>query len=163
MIREEVLKHWKGGVILFDDGAPDHRGLAIRAACDLEAELVSLLAEFLVKDKGFELERGNKEFEDWGLKKLADLAFMLNFISNEDRHDIRKVSRLRDRYAHDKRRGQLDEDEEMFAFLKNTYLFRGSIELRQLNRQEVLFCIRDELLARVQDAASRFTARPRNG
>jgi hypothetical protein len=151
-VRSDIVTTNERKPVIFGDGSLDHRGLAIRTACDLEAELVSLLSKFLMKTNGFAAAQAVNEFEDWGLKRLADLAFYLSFISDEDRHDIRKLGRLRDRYAHDKERKQLTEDAEMFALIEATYLYKSTPALKSIAQQQALVCVSRELSARIAEA-----------
>ena len=82
---------------------------------------------------------------------MSDLALHLGVIGERTRHDLRKYSTLRDRYAHDRARSQLYVDHEMYAHLKSTYLYRENVDfLATEKHQGALFLIYHQLKEVVQ-------------
>ena len=90
------------------------------------------------------------------LTKLSSLAFHLALISDQERHDLGKIGRLRNRYAHDKHRSQLDTDAEMYKLVTDTFLFKSTPSLKAMKAQAVVLSILDELKFRIAEAASAF-------
>jgi DNA-binding MltR family transcriptional regulator len=86
------------------------------------------------------------------LNKMADIAYYLAVIDERMRHDLGKFAKLRNKYAHNPKRGQLDKDAKMFKLVTDTYVFQESCEvLKNLTPQQVFLCIIDEIKARLRE------------
>jgi hypothetical protein len=117
----------------------DHRAEVIRLVCDFELLVTEKALDWLTThNPRLDREAARKEFFVDGpissLKKLADLAHVVGVIGPQTRHDLRKFSQMRDRYAHDRKRGQLGDDPEMFSHLTNTYAYRENRDVLSQDR-----------------------------
>lgn len=158
-IRPEIIEKQRRGFIIFDDGGTlDHRGMTIRGACDVEATLVDRLATVLSHSKRVPVGTIKNGFESWSLSKLADLAFFVDVISNEDRHDIKKMQVLRNKYAHSKSAGNLERNDKLFKLVSDTFLFKSTSEVKTLSRQAAYLAVIQELTTRVQDSTTHIDA-----
>jgi hypothetical protein len=128
--------------------------MVIRLACDLEAELVTLLVTHDVRS-GMNATDSRTKREDVPLKILANAARDLSYVSEAEKGDIRQLAELRNRYAHDKQRAQLPDDDAMFSLIQETTLYRDTPELTRFERQQALMAIGCELCARLQDAVAK--------
>ena len=153
-VRPEILDSERRGFVVFDDASQlEHRGMVVREVCRLEGELVASIACSLEAARGIHRRRTISDLDDWGTKKLADLAYFLGLVSEEDRTDICSLSRLRDRYAHDLERGQLDSDAKMFGYIQDTNLYKRTAQCASLTPQAAFLAIVCELVARLHEAA----------
>ena len=132
-------------------GEIDHRSAIITSVADLEIDLAEMLAKRLrVINAAVDIDSAKLDLFINGpvssLKKMADLAFYLGTVGQKTRHDLRKYSNLRDRYAHDRNRLQLQDDSEMFKLLKDTYTYRENKDLLvSENPQAVMYRVYQNL------------------
>lgn len=157
-VREDIIEKQKRGFLVFGlQDQIDHRGTIIRGACEIETSLTDLLNRYFHSvNPSFSRNKALSELyaENRTLgssKKMTDIAYYLGLVSDQLRHDLGKVSRLRNRYAHDRDRKQLDQDKEMYAILQDTYLYKGTPGLRDMKPQAVLLSIINELVAQVRE------------
>ena len=84
------------------------------------------------KNQTLDISQARREFFEEGpissLKKIADFAYFAGIVGPRTRHDLRKFATLRDRYAHDRQRKQLDEDPDMLGLVKQTYTYKENAE-----------------------------------
>lgn len=148
-----IDEHRRGFRVFGDSSQLNHRALIIQSACDIERALVAILhAFFRQRRPEIPSDRIEREMLDEkgvldSLAKLTKAAFYLGLIEEETKHDIQKIASLRNRYAHDRERLQLDNDPEMFKFITDTFLYkRNASRLAELRPQAVFLCVRDQLL-----------------
>ena len=159
-IRKEIIDRWKGQfVIMSSSGQFEHWALTIRNAFEYEALLSEALSRFFVsRNPAVSHERAfNDLYESPGgvlsnLNKMADVAFYLGLIGEPMRHDLKKFAGLRNIYAHNPKRGQVEKDTEVFKRVTDTYLFNESRDvLKGLDPQRLFLCIIDEIKARLRE------------
>jgi len=154
MMNPEILQQWRGNtIILTAPGQLNHRAITIQIACDLEAYLSELLSAFFVSQNPLVSHKNAlSELYSEGrvlssLKKMADVALYLGLISEEQRYDLKSLSKLRDRYAHDRHRKQLYEEPELFALITRTNLYKNNrSDLNGFDQQAILMCIKEQLI-----------------
>ena len=111
----EIIQQWRGVQIILTNGQTNHRAAAIQMACDLESQLSELLsAVFISRNPNVSHELATKDlYTDErvlsSLRKMVDVAFYLGLVDEEQRHDLKAVAKLRDRYAHHRHAKQLCE------------------------------------------------------
>lgn len=147
-IRPEILATCKRRPVIFSDGQLDHRGMVIRIGCDLEADLVALVVAHDVRS-GRDVDASLKAREKLTLTGMANTAHRLELIDSAERDDIHRLAELRNRYAHDKHRLQLDEDVAMSSLIEETALYADTSELRTFAAQQVLMAITLEMRVRL--------------
>ncbi|MGZ5531120.1 MAG: MltR family transcriptional regulator [Methylomonas sp.] len=80
------------------------------------------------------------------LSRIAKVAFYLGFINKQVQHDLLKLSRIRNKYAHDKHRLQLDDEPEFVKLLTDTFIYRQNMtDLEPLRPQAVFLSIQEQL------------------
>lgn len=131
-IEDDILKKNEGKIhcILSPAGYVNHRALVIQSVCEIESDLCSIIGDFFVS-RNNEIEK-EKVLSDLysengmlgSLFRIAKIAFYLGLINKELHHDLNKLAKLRNRYAHDKNRGQLEQEPDLYKFMTDTYLFR---------------------------------------
>lgn len=159
IIDDAILRNktafWTSG----KSGEVGHRSAIIMGAADLELLLAGAVIAWLGKvNPQFNAERAKKELIDEGplgsLTKLAEVAFHAGIIGEKTKHDLRRFAKLRDRYAHDRHRGQLDDDPDMFKLIQDTYLYRenrAKLEaVSDLHEQRALIAVCEQLKVIVQ-------------
>jgi hypothetical protein len=131
----------------------NHRAMAIQTVCDLESQLSELLsAVFISRNPSVSHDLATRElYTDErvlsSLRKMADVAFFLGVIDQEQRFDLKTLATLRDRYAHHRHAKQLYDEPEYFALVTKTNLYRNNQQqLLGLNEQAVLMCIKAQLM-----------------
>jgi DNA-binding MltR family transcriptional regulator len=149
----EIVQQWRGTQIILTDGQMNHRATAIQTVCDLESQLSELLsAVFVSRNPHVSHELAVKElYTDErvlsSLRKMADVAFFLGLIDEEQRFDLKTLAILRDRYAHHRDAKQLYDEPALFALVTKTNLYRkNKLQLEGLNEQAVLMCIKAQLI-----------------
>jgi len=152
-----IKKHRKGVRILSNTTQINHRALVIQSTCDLESDLCDRLAAFFVSRNSNLVESKVKDdiYGEGGmfssLSKMAKIAYYLGLISKEHQHDLLKLTKLRNRYGHDKSRKQLDEEPSLNKLIQDTNLFRqNKSELENLKPQAVYLAIKDQLIKEIQ-------------
>ena len=88
---------------------------------------------------------------------MADVAFFLGVIDQEQRFDLKALATLRDRYAHHRYAKQLYDEPEYYALVTKTNLYRSSkLQLDGLNEQAVLMCIKAQLMSDLRERLKAF-------
>ena len=91
----EIVQQWRGAQVILTDGQLNHRAAAIQTVCDLESQLSELLsAVFISRNPSVSHEQATKElYTDErvlsSLRKMADVAFFLGVIDQEQRFDLK--------------------------------------------------------------------------
>lgn len=119
------LMHDRGGQF-------DHRGLVLRAVCDLEAECALLLFAFF-KTRQASLEWDAAEADLFGetgmlgsLSRMVKLCAYLALLTNEEANDLKLFARLRNMYAHGRDRGQFYTDPKSAGMVRALLAFKNS-------------------------------------
>lgn len=74
---------------------------------------------------------------------MADVAFFLGVIDQEQRSDLKTLATPPDRYAHHRHAKQLYDEPDYFALITKTNLYKNNqLQLVGLNEQAVLMCIK---------------------
>jgi DNA-binding MltR family transcriptional regulator len=141
----------------------DHRGMVLRAACELEAELASLLLVFMrsVNSKLAEASARKELFSETGLlsslTKSVRLARHLGLLTEDQVHDLRVVADLRNGYAHGRQRDQFYRDPASSAQLRTLRLYLSSRQLFVEHSDQAIFlaCI-EQLKLMLQAQAQAF-------
>ncbi|TKB90032.1 MAG: hypothetical protein E8D41_13085 [Nitrospira sp.] len=77
------------------------------------------------------------------MRKMADVAFFLGVIDQEQRSDLKTLATPPDRYAHHRHAKQLYDEPDYFALITKTNLYKNNqLQLVGLNEQAVLMCIK---------------------
>jgi hypothetical protein len=149
----EIVQQWRGTQIILTDGQLNHRAAAIQTVCDLESQLSELLsAVFISRNPSVSHELATKElYTDErvlsSLRKMADVAFFLGVVDQEQRFDLKALAALRDRYAHHRHAKQLYDEPDYYALITKTNLYKhNKPQLDGLNEQAVLMCIKAQLM-----------------
>jgi hypothetical protein len=149
----EIIQQWRGNQVFLSDGQMNHRAAAIQTVCDLESQLSELLsAVFISRNPEVSHELATKElYTDErvlsSLRKMADVAFFLGVINQEQRFDLKALAMLRDRYAHHRHAKQLYDEPDYYALVTKTNLYKNNKpQLDGLNEQAVLMCIKAQLI-----------------
>jgi hypothetical protein len=161
-----IVQQWRGTqIILSPSGQLNHRAIAIQVACDLESHLSELLSAFFAfQNPRVSHETATKELYSDGrvlcsLRKMADIALYLGLISQEQRFDLKTLSKLRDCYAHGRTLGQLADEPQLFALVTKTNLFRNNqSELTGLDQQAVFTCVKEQLILDLKERLNSFKA-----
>jgi DNA-binding MltR family transcriptional regulator len=148
-----IVQQWRGTQVILTDGQLNHRATAIQTVCDLESHLSELLsAVFISRNPNVSHELATKElYADErvlsSLRKMADVAFFLGVIDQEQRFDLKALATLRDRYAHHRHAKQLYDEPDYYALITKTNLYKNNkLLLDGLNEQAVLMCIKTQLM-----------------
>lgn len=133
----------------------EHRALVISAAAELEHLLVARLKnEFLRLNPRAPENAIDRLFTERGVLSaflhMSTMAYHLGTIEAWVLHDLRRIGKLRNRYAHDRDRGQLDQDIEMLEILKSTEIYRANAALQELRAEGLLRCICAHLADQIQ-------------
>ena len=149
----EIVQQWRGTQIILTDGQMNHRAAAIQIVCDLESQLSELLsAVFISRNPSVSHELATKElYTDErvlsSLRKMADVAFFLGVVDQEQRFDLKALAALRDRYAHHRHAKKLYDEPDYYALITKTNLYKNNNpQLDGLNEQAVLMCIKAQLI-----------------
>jgi hypothetical protein len=149
----DIVQKWRGNTIVLTDGQLNHRATTIQTVCDLESQLSELLSVvFVSRNPNVSHEMAIKElYTDErvlsSLRKMADVAFFLGLIDKEQRLDLKTLAILRDRYAHHRGVKQLYDEPELYELITKTNLYKRNVEqLKGLNEQAVLMCIKAQLI-----------------
>ena len=152
-MNSEIVQQWRDTQIVLTDGQMNHRAAAIQTVCDLESQLSELLsAVFISRNPRVSHELATKElYTDErvlsSLRKMADVAFFLGVVDQEQRSDLKALATLRDRYAHHRNAKQLYDEPDYFALIAKTNLYKNNqLQLVGLNEQAVLMCIKAQLM-----------------
>lgn len=154
-----IIERWRGTqIILSAPGQLNHRAVTIQVACDLESHLGELLSAFFVsQNPNISHETAERELYSDGrvlssLRKMADVALYLGLINQEQRTDLKALSKLRDYYAHGRFLKQLGEEPHLFALVKKTNLYqRNAAELAGLDPQATFMCAKEQLIEDLRD------------
>ena len=100
-------------------------------AAELEASLGEVFLVWLERvNPKLDRNRAKEDLIEKGaassLPKVTDLAFHAGLIGEKTRHDLRKVAKLRDRYAHDLNRNQLEDDPEMLQLVLDMHQYKDN-------------------------------------
>jgi hypothetical protein len=159
----EIVQQWRGTQIILTDGQMNHRAAAIQTVCDLESQLSELLsAVFISRNPSVSHELATKElYTDErvlsSLRKMADVAFFLGVVDQEQRSDLKTLATLRDRYAHHRHAKQLYDEPDYFALITKTNLYKNNQpQLVGLNEQAVLMCIKAQLMFDLRESLKAF-------
>ena len=143
----------------------NHRAIAIQVVCDLESHLSELLSAFFVsRNPHISHETALGELYSDGrvlssLRKMADVALYLGLISQEQRFDLKSLSKLRDCYAHGRNLKQLADEPQLFALVTKTNLYRGNAsDLAGLDQQAVFMCVKEQLVVDLKERLNSFNA-----
>ncbi len=161
-IRKEIIDRWTKGavVIMFSPKEFEHWALTIRNVFEYETLLSEALSRFFVSrnpsvshetaiDDLYDDSRGRALSS---LPKMTEVAFYLALIDEQMRHDLKKFAGLRNIYAHNPNRGQVDKDAEVFKRVIDTYVFKENRDvLKDLDPQTVFLCVIDEIKARLRE------------
>ena len=153
----------RGGsiVIVGNSGEVPHRAWIIMESAELEVLLGEVFLAWLGRtNPAANLSQAKQELIDEGslgsLTKLSDIAFYLGLIGPKTRHDLRKIAKLRDRYAHDRDRGQLGGDPQMFKLVEETYLYKENRDIMRstndLHEQRAFLAICSQLKTNLNSA-----------
>jgi hypothetical protein len=158
-IRQEIIDRWtKHQWVFFSSPTEfEHWALTIRNVFEYETLLSEALSRFFVsRNSAVSHESAIDDLYDSrggvlsNLTKMADVAFYLALIDEPMRHDLKKFAGLRNTYAHNPKRGQVDKDAKVFQQITDTYVFKESRDvLKDLDPQRVFLCIIDEIKARL--------------
>jgi DNA-binding MltR family transcriptional regulator len=131
-----------GRVLIMMNGQFDHRGMVIRAVCQLEDELALLLfVHFRSQKSSLRWAHAKRRlFSENGilstLTKMLTLASYLDLVADEEVHDLRALIDMRNKYAHRSARGQLGDDQYTTAKLESLILIqRSQAELAGIDHQ----------------------------
>jgi len=159
----EIVQQWRGTQIILTDGQMNHRAAAIQTVCDLESQLSELLsAVFISRNPSVSHELATKELytDDRvlsSLRKMADVAFFLGVVDQEQRADLKTLATLRDSYAHHRHAKQLYDEPDHFALITKTNLYKNNqSQLVGLNEQAVLMCIKAQLMFNLRENLKAF-------
>ena len=148
-----IVQQWRGTQVILTDGQLNHRAIAIQTVCDLESQLGELLsAVFISLNPNVSHELATKElYTDErvlsSLRKMADVAFFLGVVGQEQRFDLKALATLRDRYAHHRHAKQLYDEPDYYALITKTNLYKNNkLLLDGLYEQAVLMCIKTQLM-----------------
>lgn len=165
-ISDDILKHKTGFLepILFPKegggNVLNHRKWIIMRALDLENALMEALLQWLRSSNvAMNGEKARRDLFEEGplryLKAMAAVALHAGMIGPKTRHDLGKFADLRNRYAHDRHRKQLDEDPKMLKLLTDTYLYRENRErlenLGNMLEQKAMFAISEQLRVIIEE------------
>ena len=152
----------KGSFTIYaHSGEVPHRAWIIMYVAELESLLGNRFITWLAShNPSADLAKAKVDLIDGAilgsLTKLADMSYYLNLIGPKMLHDLRKLAKLRDRYAHDFPRGQLDTDLEMFKFVQDTHLYKENrarlLEIRELPEQTAFIAVAEQLKASIQNS-----------
>jgi hypothetical protein len=160
----EIIQRWRSTqIILSAPGQLNHRAIAIQVACDLESHLSELLSAFFASQNPSKSHDTamNELYADGrvlcSLRKMADVALYLGLISEEQRYDLKALSKLRDHYAHGRSLKQLGDEPQLFALVTNTNLYRNNkSELSGLDQQAVFMCVKEQLIVNLKERLKAF-------
>jgi hypothetical protein len=113
-------------------GQFDHRGMVLRAVCDLETVISELLiAFFRSRNPSVSALRAQKELFSENamlssLTRMVRLGRYLALIDDDEAHDLRLIARLRNMYAHGPKRDQFYRDPESAYFVRQLRLYTTS-------------------------------------
>ena len=161
-----IIQQWRGvQVFLHPVGQSNHRATVIQVACDLESHLSELLSAFFVTQNAqISHETATTELYSDGrvlssLRKMADVALYLGLISQEQRFDLKTISKLRDCYAHGRALKQLTEEPQLFALVTKTNMYKANAAaLAGLDQQAVFMCVKEQLILDLTVRLNSFTA-----
>ena len=150
-IDKEILERNKKGFMVASNPTElTHRSMVIQKVCELESDLCELIAEFFVlRNHRITKEKVMGDLYSEGgllssLSKSAKMAYYLGFIDGDIRHDLVKLAKIRNCYAHDKHRGQLQDEPDLLKFLHDSVLYRkNASELEQMRSQHVFLSIQE--------------------
>lgn len=152
-MNSEIVQQWRDTQIVLTDRQMNHRAAAIQTVCDLESQLSELLsAVFISRKPRVSHEHATKElYTDErvlsSLRKMADVAFFLDVVDQEQRSDLKALATLRDHYAHHRHAKQLYDEPDYFTLITKTNLYKNNqLQLVGLNEQAVLMCIKAQLM-----------------
>jgi hypothetical protein len=159
-IRKEIIDRWKGQFVIMSSPTQfEHWALTIRNAFEYETLLSEALSRFFVSrnpaashksaiDDLYDYRRGVLN----NLPKMAAVAFYLAIIDKSMHHDLKKFAALRNTYAHNPKRGQVDKDAKVFQQITATNVYKESRDvLKGLDPQRVFLCIIDEIKDRLRE------------
>lgn len=163
-----IIQQWRGvQIILSPPGQLNHRALAIQVACDLESHLSELLSAFFAsRNSRVTHDSAVAELYSDGrvlssLRKMADVAFYIGLITEEQRFDLKTMSKLRDCYAHGRTLNQLADEPQLFALVTKTNMYKANMaELTGLDQQAVYMCVKEQLVANLKEHLRSFNASP---
>lgn len=135
-------------IVMISGGELNHRAMVIHRAANFEYEFKLYLLKALRK---INPTISDAELENKGifsepnmlssLSKCLRLAKLLNLITQDEQHDIKKIIELRNMYAHDRDRNQLSQDPEAIAVLRSLKLYQYSKDvLSGVTDQHVFLC-----------------------
>ena len=154
-----IIEQWRGiQIVLSAPGQLNHRAIAIQVACDLESHLSELLsALFTSLNPRISHESAMTELYSDGrvlssLRKMADVALYLGLINQEQRFDLKTMSKLRDCYAHGRTLKQLADEPQLFALITKTNIYKANkAQLAGLDQQAVFMCVKEQLIADLKE------------
>lgn len=163
-IRKELAERHTGVHIHDRMGQFDHRGMVLRATCELENELGALLLAFFKSQNSTLAEaRVRKDlFSENGflssLGRMTKLAGYLGLISDDEAHDFRCITALRNQYAHVPRRDQFYRDPEAAEQVRELKLFRNSEDIFEgFDEQGIFLACKEHLVAILQARSTLIT------
>jgi DNA-binding MltR family transcriptional regulator len=156
-IDKEVLeKNKKGFRVLSNSRETIHRSMVIQRICELESDLCEKIAEFFtLRNSSITKEKVMKDlYSENGLlsslSKSAKIAYYLGFIDDDIRHDLSKLAKLRNSYAHEKHRKQLQDEPDLLKLMHDSILYRkNKPELDALSPQHLFLSIQETLQKKV--------------
>ena len=133
-------------------GEGNHRSQVIILACQVEGVLEAILNGYFKKiydnsqnKSSYAFEKLEKDLFSFntgimgGIFKANKTCLYLDLIEYEVSHDIDKLIKIRNAYAHKAGSGQLSDDDELFGYIEDTYFYkRNRGALKELSKQDVL-------------------------
>ena len=157
-VTQETADRNKGVTICDRPNQFDHRGMVLRATCEIENEFADLLLTFFkMQNPTFAEVRARKDlFSENGLlnslNRMTKLGSYLGLVSADEAHDFRSIARLRNQFAHGPRRDQFYRDSDAAAAVRALKLVCNSEEVfAGFDEQGIFLACQEHLVAMLRD------------
>lgn len=121
-VHEDLIQSKTSAIIIAKSGEVNHRAWIIMWALDIEAALKNSIIKsstLNIVDSDFVTKSELKDFY-----RIINFSSDHGIIGEKTKDDIHCFRKLRNAYAHDRNRAQLEEDPEMLSILKSTNLYK---------------------------------------
>ena len=151
-------------IYLSDPNESNHRSYVIVLACRIEGYLESILNNYFKNiynscsiERSYSFEKLDKDLFSFntgimgGIFKANKTCLYLDLIEYEVSHDIDKLIKIRNEYAHKLESRQLSEDGDLFKHIENTFFYkRDRSSLLELSKQDILNAYENHLINKLE-------------